>query len=54
MEKELNWLSERIETLDEEISGFGKSFPDIVKPRKEEKQILENILDYITRKELSL
>lgn len=50
----MNWLSERIETLEEEISGFGKSFPDLVKPRVEEKEILDNILDYITRRELSL
>jgi len=61
MENELNYLSEKIEALTWKIDLYsgkinstqlGKSYAKMVKDHKEEKQLLENILNALTINEL--
>lgn len=67
MEQELNYISEKVEELDNKIAilhdningeyGVGgriyEQYRDDIKIMSEEKQLLENIMSYITQHELS-
>lgn len=67
MEQELNYISEKVEALDNKIAELydnlegvygiggrvGEQYRADIKRMGEEKQLLENILSYITQNELS-
>lgn len=67
MEQELNYISEKVEALDNKIAilhdntdgGYGvggrigEQYRADLKRMNEEKQLLENIMNYITQHELS-
>ena len=53
MEEELNWLSEEIEQVQKMIDAdYENGYYDELKEYRKRKEMLENVLNFITEKQL--